>query len=82
MRGVWELRIQNLERDASRKGRSYQMAAGHSLLGNRDLALFWLERAIGDREGWVGFINVDPVFDSLQRDARFQSLTRRLGILR
>ncbi len=82
MRGVWELRIQNLERDASRKGRSYQMAIGHSLLGNRDRALFWLERAVRDREGWVGFIRVDPVFDSLQQDERFQSLTNRLGITR
>lgn len=80
MRGVWELRIQNLERDARQKGRSYQMAAGYSMIGNADRALFWLERAVGDREGWVGFINVDPAFDSLQSNARFRSLTERLGI--
>ncbi|MEW6212680.1 MAG: winged helix-turn-helix domain-containing protein [Acidobacteriota bacterium] len=82
LRGVWELRIQNLERDASRKGRAYQMTAGYALMGNRDRAIRWLERAVADREGWVGFIRVDPAFDSLRQDGRFQSIVNRIGLVR
>ncbi|HEY7546488.1 MAG TPA: hypothetical protein VID27_16480, partial [Blastocatellia bacterium] len=82
LRGVREMKIQNLERDASRKGRNYQLAIGNALLGNADRALFWLERAVRERESWVGFIQVDPAFDSLQQDVRFQSLIKRLGTAR
>ena len=80
LRGVWKLRIQNLERDERRKGRSYQLSIGHSLLGNVGRAIFWIERAVEAREGWVPFIAADPAFDSLQSDARFQAIVERLGL--
>ncbi|MCI0490815.1 MAG: winged helix-turn-helix domain-containing protein [Blastocatellia bacterium] len=80
LRGVWGLRIENLERDERRKGRNYQLSVGHALLGDADRAIFWIERAVGAREGWVPFIAADPAFDSLKSDGRFQAIAARLGL--
>jgi serine/threonine protein kinase/tetratricopeptide (TPR) repeat protein len=47
------------------------VAAG---LGNRELACNELERAIKERSGWLVFLRVDPRFDGLRREARFQQI--------
>jgi TolB-like protein/Flp pilus assembly protein TadD len=49
-------------------------------LGNKDEAFGWLNKAIDDREGWVTFINAEPMLDSLRLDPRFEDLLRRLGL--
>jgi len=49
-------------------------------LENKDKAFEWLNKAIDDREGWVTFINVEPMLDSLRLDPRFEDLLRRLGL--
>jgi serine/threonine protein kinase/tetratricopeptide (TPR) repeat protein len=59
-------------------------AAAVVLAGLRqtDEALTWLERAADRQEPWVGYIAVDPRFDSLRSDARFAKLLATLGIAR
>jgi predicted Zn-dependent protease len=51
-------------------------------LKQTDEALTWLERAADRQEPWVGYIAVDPRFDSLRSDARFAKLLATLGIAR
>ena len=46
----------------------------------RDRALHYAEAAIDNREPMIPFMVVDPVFDDLRDEPRFQALVRRLGL--
>jgi TolB-like protein/Tfp pilus assembly protein PilF len=48
-------------------------------LGENDLALEWLEKAYEERDSALIWIKVDPVYDSLRDDPRFQDLLRRMN---
>jgi serine/threonine-protein kinase len=50
-------------------------------LGEKDQAFEWLERAFEHREEILVFLNVDPTWDSLRADPRFENLMRRIGLL-
>ena len=47
-------------------------------LGEKDLALDWLEKAFQERSPWLIHLNVDPRFDPVRSDPRFRDLIRRL----
>ncbi len=49
-------------------------------LGEKDEAFEWLEKAYGERSGPLRLLNIDPLFDSLRSDRRFQDLLRRIGL--
>ena len=50
-------------------------------LGEPEQALAWLEKANEDRSGWLGlWLKVDPKFDNLRTDPRFQDLLWRIGL--
>jgi hypothetical protein len=40
----------------------------------------YLERAYKERDNWMLWLNVYPVFDALRDDPRFQDLIRRVGL--
>jgi serine/threonine-protein kinase len=56
------------------------LAVLHLGLGERDEALVWLERAVGERALHVVFLGVDPMFDELRDDGRFQGLLQSVGL--
>jgi serine/threonine-protein kinase len=58
----------------------YPVATVYAALGARDKAFEYLERVYDERSYYVVWLNVDPVFDPLREDARFQDLLRRTGI--
>jgi serine/threonine-protein kinase len=47
-------------------------------LGEKDQAFTWLERAYEERSGMPTEFMVEPMFDSLRSDPRFQELLRRM----
>ncbi|HYP29187.1 MAG TPA: protein kinase [Blastocatellia bacterium] len=49
-------------------------------LEENDEAFEWLEKAYGERYGFLIYLNVEPVFDKLRSDARFIDLARRVGL--
>ena len=49
-------------------------------LGEKDKALETLNRMYEERAGELLWIKVDPRFDKLRSDPRFQDLLRRLGL--
>jgi tetratricopeptide (TPR) repeat protein len=51
-------------------------------LGDKDKAFEWLEKSYDDRTiaGAVTFIKVDPLWDALRSDPRFQDLLRRMNL--
>ena len=48
-------------------------------LGNKDLAVQALEKAFAEREP-MAWLNVDPEWDPIRADPRFQDLVRRVGL--
>jgi DNA-binding winged helix-turn-helix (wHTH) protein/tetratricopeptide (TPR) repeat protein len=55
----------------------YNLATFHAELGEKDRAFAELNKAYQNREAILGLLNVDPRFDSLRDDPRFQDLLRR-----
>ena len=60
----------------------YRIAAVHAALGDKDRAFKWLEHACEGRDGWLIWLGVDPVVDSLRSDKRFSELLDRIGLAR
>jgi serine/threonine protein kinase len=56
-----------------------QIALVYSGLRDADLTLKSLERAYTDRSGGLFYLKVDPKFDWLRTDPRFQDLIQRIG---
>jgi TolB-like protein/Flp pilus assembly protein TadD len=57
----------------------YSMALVHAGLGETDAALHWLERALDARDVHLIFLTVDPKWDTLRGEGRFQALVDRCG---
>jgi serine/threonine protein kinase/tetratricopeptide (TPR) repeat protein len=68
------------EQSARRYVPAYYFAIVHLGLGERDRAFEYLERAYEERSGFLAFLGVEPMFDVVRGDARFEDLTRRVGI--
>ncbi len=49
-------------------------------LADNDQALAWLEKANQERDPWATDLKVQPMFDSLRSDPRYQDLVRRVGL--
>ncbi len=58
----------------------YTIAETHARLGENDQAFTWLDLAVQERDGRLTFLKVDPVFDKMHSDARFQNLLQRVGL--
>ena len=59
---------------------TYWRALVHTGFGEADQALGWLEQALEERGDWMIFLGVEPMFDPLRGDPRFQALVSRLGL--
>jgi TolB-like protein/DNA-binding winged helix-turn-helix (wHTH) protein/lipoprotein NlpI len=49
-------------------------------VGNKERALEWLERAYAQHSNAMTTLKVDPVYDPLRSDPRFQELLRKVGL--
>ena len=49
-------------------------------MGNNDEAIAWLEKAYLQHSNNLTALNVEPVYDPLRGDPRFQNLLRRVGL--
>ena len=58
----------------------FRVAAGYSFLGDKNQALAWLSKAIDERSGFVTTIRVDPTWDNIRSDPRFEELVRRIRL--
>jgi len=51
----------------------------YALLGEKEHAIEWLEKAYEARDPWL-YVKAEPKLDSLRSDPRFKGLLRRLGL--
>ena len=65
---------------ASGLRRPYDVANDAVRLGDRELALEWLEKSYQNHDYWLLFMNVEPEMDPVRSDPRFQAIVRRLGV--
>jgi len=61
-------------------GSDLDTAAIYAALGDKEKALSLLSRAFDEHNMWLMNLKVDPRWDSLQSDARFQNLLERVGL--
>jgi serine/threonine protein kinase/tetratricopeptide (TPR) repeat protein len=79
MKGVYRWFI---ARDSDPSKPAYEplgAAANYALLGDKDDAFVWLEKAYQQHAGGLINLRVDPAFDSLRSDPRYADLVRRIG---
>ena len=50
-------------------------------MGDKEQTLLWLEQAYQQHSQMMAWLKVDPRFDNLRPDPRFQELARRVGLL-
>ena len=55
------------------------IALAYNGLGERDKTLTWLERGFEQRDAKMVFLKVEPKWNNLRDDPRFQDLLRRVG---
>jgi TolB-like protein/DNA-binding winged helix-turn-helix (wHTH) protein len=60
--------------------RPYDVAHVATMKGDSSLALDWLEKSYQHHDYWMLYINVDPEYDALHSDPRFQAIIHRLGV--
>ncbi len=58
----------------------FDIAMIHVGLRENDEAFSWLQKALEQRCLWLGYLNVEPQFDSLRQDRRFHELLHGVGL--
>jgi TolB-like protein/DNA-binding winged helix-turn-helix (wHTH) protein/Flp pilus assembly protein TadD len=76
VKGFWRKRLEG----SKKEGDEFDIAALYSLLGEKDQAMFWLEKAYRHRSPMVEFLKEDSDFDNLRSDPKFRELVRRIGL--
>jgi len=58
----------------------YELALVYHGLGDKKQALSWLEKACESRSPWAAYLKVEPLFESLHSEPRFQQLIKKMGL--
>jgi len=76
-----KLALQRLEQlEKHRTLDSLSFAVAYIGVGDNDKALAWLEKAYAEHSSSLTALKVDPTYDPLRSDPRFQELVRRVGL--
>ena len=82
--GYWRVRVQfadALRQTAAAAGvAEYASAVAMTQAGNIDQAFVHLDRVTAQRAGQAAFLKVDPSFDPLHGDERWDMILRRIGL--
>jgi serine/threonine protein kinase/Flp pilus assembly protein TadD len=58
----------------------FMLAGLYRDVGDKDRALDWLEKGVEERDDWLVWLYVDPLFDPLRSEPRFQAVLKRVGL--
>jgi adenylate cyclase len=59
----------------------FVFAFTYSILGHAAQAFKWLDKAFEERSEYLVYLKVEPTFDSIRSDPRFDALLHRVGLL-
>lgn len=79
-KGFWRKVLDLYMEQAKRGGNLHGLAENYARLGERDQALFWLEKAVEQRDVTITSHCRNPVWDGYRSDPRFANLIRRMGL--
>lgn len=57
----------------------YSVAVVHAGIEDHDAALLWLNRAFQERSNWLVWLRLDPRWNLLRADPRFETLVDRMN---
>lgn len=78
--GFWRKKT-SLDKDpASPAFNAYDVAHDYATLGDRDDSILWLQNSYNAKDSRLVELSLDPRFDPLRSDPRFQDLLRRLNL--
>jgi Tfp pilus assembly protein PilF len=69
-----------VETSAKKYVSAYDLALVNIGLGQKDAAFEFLRAAVEERCGWLIFLKIEPVLDSIRSDSRFEDLIRAVGL--
>jgi len=73
-------KVEDLEREGQNRFVSpYQLALVYSFLKENDKVIENLEKAFEIKESWLNWMGVDPAFDSVRGDERFEAILEKVG---
>src|SRR5205807_7987454 len=78
--GVMQSWLEGLK-EVSKRGyvSGYNIAQIYGRLGEKDQALAWLEQAYNQRDSKLTYMKIEPAFDEIRSQPRFQQLLHRLA---
>lgn len=80
-KGYWQASFEDYRRMAKSGYAHPVLVAGVCLrLGDKACAFEWLEKGYQERDDLMIQLNVDPIFDGVRADPRFQDLVHRVGL--
>lgn len=81
-RALWQKKLARLNEKADRGAYVPAMdyALAHTRLANQEQALAWLAKAEQERNTLIYEVKLNPIYDRLRSDPRFQGLLRRVGM--
>jgi TolB-like protein/DNA-binding winged helix-turn-helix (wHTH) protein len=60
---------------------SYGVALVHAGLGEKSEAFRWLDKAYDERSHWLVWLSLDPRWNDIRQDPRFDQLRKRVGLI-
>ena len=61
-------------------GNIYFTTCVYAQMGDKDKAFEYVEKTFQRREHWMVYIEVDPRFDTIRDDPRFQKMVKRVDL--
>ena len=58
----------------------YFTAIIYAAMGDREQTFVWLEKAMEEKNDYLAYLNVEPLFGRVRSDPRFADLVQRLGL--
>jgi tetratricopeptide (TPR) repeat protein len=81
-KGFWKQKLEfDLQAFKNREESPYNIACDYSMLGQKDRAFEWLDRAVSMYDPNLDGLRVDPLLDGIRSDARFHEYIRRMNLL-
>jgi DNA-binding winged helix-turn-helix (wHTH) protein/TolB-like protein/Tfp pilus assembly protein PilF len=81
IRAFWKTQLRQFTEAPSPEGETTRyFTLVYALLGEKSKALNYLEKMYQERSGFLIYLKVDPRYDNLRGDPRFDDLLRRVGL--